>query len=76
MAFEAYDDEDYDAAPGIWGIYSGRMRKKEREKRPTFQFPFLDSHLCQSVGMGVRVCKSVCIEEKISGREVTDYVAS
>ena len=30
----------------------------------------------QSVGMGVRVCKSVCIEEKISGREVADYVAS
>ena len=26
--------------------------------------------------MGVRVCKSVCIEEKISGREVADYVAS
>ena len=30
----------------------------------------------QSVGMGVRVCKSVCIEEKISGREVADYIAS
>ena len=26
--------------------------------------------------MGVRVCKPVCIEEKISGREVADYVAS
>ena len=30
----------------------------------------------QSVGMGVHVCKSVCIEEKITGREVADYVAS
>ena len=30
----------------------------------------------QSDRMGVRVCKSVCIEEKISGREVADYVAS
>ena len=26
--------------------------------------------------MGVGVCKSVCIEEKISGREVADYVTS
>ena len=26
--------------------------------------------------MGVRVCKSMCIEEKIMGREVADYVAS
>ena len=32
--------------------------------------------LGQSAGMGVHVCKSVCIEEKISGREVADYVAS
>ena len=30
----------------------------------------------QRSGMGVHVCKSVCIEEKISGREVADYVAS
>ena len=30
----------------------------------------------QSAGMGVHVCKSECIEEKISGREVDDYVAS
>ena len=26
--------------------------------------------------MRVHVCKSVCIEEKISGREVADYVVS
>ena len=32
--------------------------------------------ITQSVGMGVRVCKPVCIEEKISGQEVADYVAS
>ena len=30
----------------------------------------------QSVGRGVRVCKSVCIEEKITERKVADYVAS
>ena len=30
----------------------------------------------QRSGMGVHVCKSVCIEEKISGQEVADYVAS
>ena len=30
----------------------------------------------QSAGMGVHVCKSVCIEEKISGQEVANYVAS
>ena len=30
----------------------------------------------QSAGTPLRVCKSVCIEEKITEREVADYVAS
>ena len=30
----------------------------------------------QSVGTPLRVCKSVCIEEKITERKVADYVAS
>ena len=48
VVFEAEDD-DYDAAPreegggvclsGIWGIYEGRTRKLEREKRSTFPLP-------------------------------------